>query len=1304
MGNYRIAFSGVLNAGPQGPAEAITDLHLLTGTGQPLLVSVTRAGTSGSLTVLDAVTGAVLRSTGLPPHLAQLTPPDLSLLRHAGQTYIGVLGLRDDGVQVMPLLPGGGLGTLQRLTAAGQDLGLMTGLVAGGSEGHHFASIRGTGLLRLEAGAGGALVAQPVPLSGAGTRHMVSDMVAVSVGGRDYLVTGFAAADTVSAYRVNPGGSLQRMSDIGAAQGLGIDAPVALAPVMLGGAQYVVVASTLSSTLSVLELEAGGLLKPVDHVIDDLNTRFHRVTALETVTVADRNFVIAGGGDDGLSLFLLLPGGRLLHLDTMADTMAATLANVATLAATRIGQNLHVFATSEREPGITRLTVDLGQLGQTQSGTGGADNLMGGALDDILAGGAGDDTLSGGAGHDILLDGPGSDRMTGGPGADIFVLAADGVADVITDFQPGTDRLDLSGWVGLTSPAQLRIESRPWGAEVRFQTEVLELRSASGGSLSRAEVLWAPVLNLTRAPVGSLSGSAVSEGPDPGQPPAPQNLVLTGGAGNDTLTGGAGNDRLDGAGGNDRMLGAAGDDHLTGGSGNDTLFGGDGRDLLSGEEGNDRLEGGTGADELQGDSGRDSLFGGGDDDRLFGGDGDDLLIGGEGDDLLVGGPGADVMDGGEGSDLYEVDGSDRITDTGTSGTDIARITAAAGAALTLAGWSGVEQIEGAAGPDAVDATGQTSGLRLLGLGGNDTLTGGAGHDQLFGGAGDDRLTGGPGNDTLLGGTGDDTLIGWLGADVMDGGEGSDLYMVDALDRLEDSGTSGFDRAQVHDAAGVALNISGWRGIERVNGFTGNDTLDASDRIEAIHLFGDSGNDILSGGAGADTLVGGAGLDIYFGGAGDDLILIGDPGDIVADAGPGFDRVVIEGNAGRPYLVGTWRGVELIEGGWANDAVDATGLRTAICMLGQGGSDTLTGGSGADVLDGGIGNDRLIGGGGNDTLLGGDGNDTLIGWVGADVMDGGEGSDLYMVDALDWLEDSGTSGFDRAQIYEATGVALNISGWRGIERVNGFTGNDTLDASGATAAYSLLGEMGDDLLRGGAGHDTLVGGQGHDRLEGGAGNDWLSGVDGDDTLLGGAGNDTLIGWTGADMMDGGEDSDLYMVDARDRVMDSGTSGYDRAQVYEETDVALDLSGWRGVERVNGFTGNDTLDASTWTNSIFLFGERGNDLLRGGAGNDTLVGGPGNDTLIGGPGNDYLVGDWGADHFVFRAGFGRDVIDRFEHRQDRIDFSSHDGLRSFADLLITQHRGDTLIRTAADSPDLLILAGFDASRLTADDFLF
>jgi Tol biopolymer transport system component len=75
----------------------------------------------------------------------------------------------------------------------------------------------------------------------------------------------------------------------------------------------------------------------------------------------------------------------------------------------------------------------------------GRDLLEGGGDDDLLLGQAGRDALRGGAGNDILNGGLHADVLEGGTGADIFRFdVLDGELDRVTDFQVGTDQLDLS--------------------------------------------------------------------------------------------------------------------------------------------------------------------------------------------------------------------------------------------------------------------------------------------------------------------------------------------------------------------------------------------------------------------------------------------------------------------------------------------------------------------------------------------------------------------------------------------------------------------------------------------------------------------------------------------------------------------------------------------------------------------------------------------------------------------------------------------------------------------------------------------
>ena len=93
-----------------------------------------------------------------------------------------------------------------------------------------------------------------------------------------------------------------------------------------------------------------------------------------------------------------------------------------------------------------------GRIGSdTLDGQEGDDVLNGGRHSDILIGGRGRDTINGGNGADIIEGGKGLDFMTGGNGTDTFVFKTTRDStdlttstDVIRDFRPGEDKIDLS--------------------------------------------------------------------------------------------------------------------------------------------------------------------------------------------------------------------------------------------------------------------------------------------------------------------------------------------------------------------------------------------------------------------------------------------------------------------------------------------------------------------------------------------------------------------------------------------------------------------------------------------------------------------------------------------------------------------------------------------------------------------------------------------------------------------------------------------------------------------------------------------
>jgi len=243
----------------------------------------------------------------------------------------------------------------------------------------------------------------------------------------------------------------------------------------------------------------------------------------------------------------------------------------------------------------------------------------------------------------------------GGAGADRFVMRADAAHDVIVDFDPWADQLDLSFWPDLYSVDQLDFDALVDGARLSHGDETLTLKTVAGQILERADLQSIDVQFASHFEV-ELAERLISE-PAPADPAlkpgvtlaAPQpdtvfplpsseaaalpkilsaleaeasgasfmqtvfevfslssnwdtpvtpahQLPLVGAHSGVTVAGNEGADALLGLSGHDILLAGGGDDLLSGGSGYDRLFGGAGEDILFGGEGQDYLVGGAGRD------------------------------------------------------------------------------------------------------------------------------------------------------------------------------------------------------------------------------------------------------------------------------------------------------------------------------------------------------------------------------------------------------------------------------------------------------------------------------------------------------------------------------------------------------------------------------------------------------------------------------------------------------------------------------------------------------------------------------------
>ena len=435
----------------------ITDLDIVDVGGDPILISTTRYDGvlqswrvgSGPIGLIDTIAfdgGDRPGGTSTLTAIDMTSGPGLITGGGAGGT-LQTVNLQSDGAfsvgEMLNSLPA---------VLGGFQQGVTVTLTNGDQAA--YGALAGTpGIVRLSFTGAGAFVDETM----AHPTAAVSTLATASIDGFSFVFTADPVQNTVTSWAVDAAGDLAASDTVNADDGLWISAPSVMQTTEIGGSTYLVLGAAGSSTISVMEVGADGSLTMRDHVLDGLTSRFAGITALEIVSHNGQTFVIAGGADDGVSIFVLLEGGYLLSRAHIEDTVDMGLDNVSAIATRGEGEGLDIFVASSSETGITQLRYDAGPTGITATAVLAGGLLTGTGGNDILQGHDGADVINAGLGNDILRDGNGSDALTGGDGADVFVLSHDGVVDTITDFTVGEDKLDLSLWPLVRDISQLTI-------------------------------------------------------------------------------------------------------------------------------------------------------------------------------------------------------------------------------------------------------------------------------------------------------------------------------------------------------------------------------------------------------------------------------------------------------------------------------------------------------------------------------------------------------------------------------------------------------------------------------------------------------------------------------------------------------------------------------------------------------------------------------------------------------------------------------------------------------------------------------
>lgn len=426
--------------------------------------------------------------------------------------------------------------------------------------------------------------------------------------------------------------------------------------------------------------------------------------------------------------------------------------------------------------------------------------------------------------------------------------------------------------------------------------------------------------------------------------------------------------------------------------------------------------------------------------------------------------------------------------------------------------------------------------KILGFGKNDVICGGLGLDVIRGGKGNDLLNGDEGADWIYGEDGDDELLGGDGDDDLLGDHGAAFVGDDVIDGgANDAGGDWLRLADLTGRSGVNVNLEGGTSVGEGQDVLRNlENVYGSDKLD--YIYGDDGPNYIIGGSGGDTIWGRDGNDTIEGDG--------------SGARKGQDDLFAGG--------GTWD--------WLGYFSAPAGVHVDLQ------EKKATGGAGTDTI---TGFELVIGSPYKDTLLGDARGNYLAGRAGKDHL-------------------NGRYGFDVATFYNPVNASLQTGSSTGLIPPSG---PDSFN-EGQDALVDMEGLWGSDTSQG----DTLVGDDGDNLLRGGTGDDSLTGNSGDDYFLQDADSvaDTISGGHGTyDMVD------YYF-------FPSGVT-VDLAAGSDGSGTTLS-----GIEALSGSPYGDTLGGNDSPN--YLFGDEGDDTLEGEGGNDGLDGGGGSDILLGGPADD------------------------------------------------------------------------------------
>ncbi|NES88312.1 hypothetical protein D5R40_26245 [Okeania hirsuta] len=443
---------------------------------------------------------------------------------------------------------------------------------------------------------------------------------------------------------------------------------------------------------------------------------------------------------------------------------------------------------------------------------------------------------------------------------------------------------------------------------------------------------------------------------------------------------------------------------------------------------------------------------------------------------------------------------------------------------------------------------------------------------------------------------DDVLYGFKGDDQFLAGQGNDRIF----------GGDGSDSANYMDStSGITINLE--NGGNNDDGFGTKDTLNSIENIIGSdhndNITGDGQANIFISGKGDDNLTGNGGQDTFRLSSGkntitdftssEDKIQIDVKEYYDSNSSVDFDATYSDTDNKLTISIAGQQAA-ILENISENQVADALKQiefigeeNNTIVINNEETSSKIGDSAGSQYVYGHAGNDNIALFGGRDVVLGGDGGDSIITSQQGDTAIGGTGADTFSLNQygtnfspdrildftpaegdkieiwkknLDAISDNSDPSLGLNFTHSETNNALTITlGDRDLAILENISKNQVGDA---LKQIEILGsqtdndgsEGSDDVLIGNSGNQLMRGLGGNDYLYSGGGNDTLRGGWQDDLLLGGDGNDLLQGFEDSDVLIGGGGADIFAFIERfdafsgvDKILDFTASEGDRIRI-------------------------------------------------------------------------------------------------------------------------------------------------------------